>query len=173
MQELETTQNGCKCDANCFHMIRLEPKTFGNDMNVTVVSTVTGCDVTTVQQHYKGSTSTFERFSQIFVHTEFFRLPGGLGHLADSNNIPWNLSCSRHESSMPASSSRRSLLVGSRCIHCVSKSWEAMYSCLMISLKMSRIIFFSLVSTLFEVLSFDAIGVCDLPFPEETVNRNL
>ena len=45
-------------DANCFHMIRLELKTSVNDMNVTVVSTVTGCDVTTVQQHYKGSTST-------------------------------------------------------------------------------------------------------------------
>ena len=45
-------------DANCFHMIRLELKTFVNDMNVTVVSTVTGCDVTTVQQHYTGSTST-------------------------------------------------------------------------------------------------------------------
>ena len=26
--------------------------------------------------------------------------------------------------------------------------------------------FFSLVSTLFDVLSIDAIGVCDLPFPE-------
>ena len=44
-------------DANCFHMIRLELKTSVNDMNVTVVSTETGCDVTTVQQHYKGSTS--------------------------------------------------------------------------------------------------------------------
>ena len=46
-------------DANCFHMIRLELKTTVNDMNVTVVSTVTGCDVTTVQQNYKGSTSRF------------------------------------------------------------------------------------------------------------------
>ena len=27
---------------------------------VTVMSTVPGCDVTTVQQHYKGSTSRFE-----------------------------------------------------------------------------------------------------------------
>ena len=39
-------------------MIRLELKTSVNAMNVTVVSTVTGCDVTTVQQDYKGSTST-------------------------------------------------------------------------------------------------------------------
>ena len=44
-------------DASCFHDIRLELKTSVNDMNVTVVSTVTGCDVTTVQQHYKRSTS--------------------------------------------------------------------------------------------------------------------
>ena len=33
-------------DANCFHMIRLGSKTSVNDMNVTVVSTATGCDVT-------------------------------------------------------------------------------------------------------------------------------
>ena len=46
-------------DANCFHMIRLELKTSVNDMNVTVVSTVTSCDVTTVQQHYNRSTSSF------------------------------------------------------------------------------------------------------------------
>ena len=44
-------------DASCFHMIRLELKTSVNDMNVTVMSTVTGCDVTNVQQQYKGSTS--------------------------------------------------------------------------------------------------------------------
>ena len=34
-------------------------------MNVTVVSTVTGCDVTTVQQHYKGSTSTPPRVARL------------------------------------------------------------------------------------------------------------
>ena len=51
-------------DANCFHMIRLKLKTSVNDMNVTVVSTVTGCDVTTVQ-HYKGSTSIFDNSSRI------------------------------------------------------------------------------------------------------------
>ena len=44
-------------DANCFHDIRLGPKTSVYDMSVTVVSTATGCDVTIVQQHYKGSTS--------------------------------------------------------------------------------------------------------------------
>ena len=53
----------CKCalctvDDTChFHVIRLELKTSVYEMNVTVVSTVTGCDVTTVQLHYKGSTS--------------------------------------------------------------------------------------------------------------------
>ena len=52
-------------DANCFHMIRLELKTSVNDMNVTVVSTVTGCDVTTMQQHYKGSTSTPPRVARL------------------------------------------------------------------------------------------------------------
>ena len=35
-------------------MIRLELKTSVYEMNVTVVSTETGCDVTTVQQHYMG-----------------------------------------------------------------------------------------------------------------------
>ena len=45
-------------EANSFLMIRLELKTSVNDMNVTLVCTVTSCDVTTVQQHYKGSTST-------------------------------------------------------------------------------------------------------------------
>ena len=34
-------------------------------MNVTVVSTVTGCDVTTVQQHCKGSTSTPHRVARL------------------------------------------------------------------------------------------------------------
>ena len=52
-------------DANCFHMIRLELKTSVYEMNVTVVSTVTGCDVTTVQQHYKGSTSTPPRVARL------------------------------------------------------------------------------------------------------------
>ena len=51
-------------DANCFHMIRLELKTSVYEMNVTVVSTVTGCDVTTVQQYYKGSTSRISFRSQ-------------------------------------------------------------------------------------------------------------
>ena len=46
-------------DANHFHMIRLELKTSVSEMNVAVVSTVTGCDVTKVQEHYKGSTSNF------------------------------------------------------------------------------------------------------------------
>ena len=45
-------------DASYFHMIRLELKTFVHEMNVTVVSTITVCEVTTVQQHYKGSTSS-------------------------------------------------------------------------------------------------------------------
>ena len=52
-------------DANCFHMIRLELKTSVNEMNVSVKSTVTGCDVTTVQQHYKGSTSTPPRVASL------------------------------------------------------------------------------------------------------------
>ena len=52
-------------DANCFHMIRLELKTSVYEMNVTVVSTLTGCDVTTVQQHYKGSTSTPPRVARL------------------------------------------------------------------------------------------------------------
>ena len=45
--------------------IRLGPKTSECEMNVTVVSSVTGCDVTTVQQHYKGSTSKPPRFARL------------------------------------------------------------------------------------------------------------
>ena len=41
-------------DASCFHMIRLGPKTFGYEMTVTIVSTETGSDVTTVQQQKQG-----------------------------------------------------------------------------------------------------------------------
>ena len=53
MQEWETTQNGCKCalrttdDASYFLVIRLGPKRSEFEKNVTVVSAVTGCDVTT------------------------------------------------------------------------------------------------------------------------------
>ena len=35
------------------------------DRNVAVVSTVSGCDVTTVQQHYTGSTSTPPRVARL------------------------------------------------------------------------------------------------------------
>ena len=56
----------CTMDnANCFHMIRLELKTYAHDMKVTVVSTAAGCDVTTVQQHYKGLTSTPPRVARL------------------------------------------------------------------------------------------------------------
>ena len=64
-------------DANCFHMIRLELKTSVNHMNVTVVSTVTGCDVTTVQQHYMGSTrllTCVNRSTRPIHHTRIQRL---------------------------------------------------------------------------------------------------
>ena len=53
----------CECalctvdDTCCFHTIRLGPKTSECEKYVTVMSTVPGCDVTTVQQHYKGSSS--------------------------------------------------------------------------------------------------------------------
>ena len=36
-----------------------------DEMNVTVVSTVSGCDVTTVQQQYTGSTSTPPRVARL------------------------------------------------------------------------------------------------------------
>ena len=38
-------------------MIRLEHKTSVNDLNVNVMSTVSGCDVTTLQVRHTGSTS--------------------------------------------------------------------------------------------------------------------
>ena len=70
LQEWETTQNGCK--VRCaqwmrivFSSIRLELKTSVYEMNVTVMSTVPGCDVTTVQQHYKGSTSSPPRVARL------------------------------------------------------------------------------------------------------------
>ena len=36
------------------------------------------------------------KIPQIFVHFEISRLPGDLGHLADSNSIPWNPTTSCH-----------------------------------------------------------------------------
>ena len=48
-----------------FHAIRLELKTSVYEMTVTVVSTVPSCDVTTVQQHYTGSTSTPPRVARL------------------------------------------------------------------------------------------------------------
>ena len=52
-------------DANCFHMVRLELKTSVNDMNVTVMSTVTGCDhcATTLQGFNKHASSRREAVS--------------------------------------------------------------------------------------------------------------
>ena len=41
-----------------FSAIRLELKTYVNEMYVTVVSTVTGCDVTTVQQAFNKHASS-------------------------------------------------------------------------------------------------------------------
>ena len=51
----------------------LGPRRLCEERNVTVMSTVSGCDVTTVQQHYTGSTSTpprvarLRKISQIYV----------------------------------------------------------------------------------------------------------
>ena len=62
MQEWETTQNGCKCTVHNgwweFFSLRsdLGPRRLC-EKHVSVKSTVAGCDVTTVQQHYTGSTS--------------------------------------------------------------------------------------------------------------------
>ena len=52
-------------DASYFLVIRPGSKTSECEKNVTVVSTVTGCDVTTVQQHYTGSTSTPPRVARL------------------------------------------------------------------------------------------------------------
>ena len=52
-------------DASYFLVIRLGPKTSVCEKNVTVMSTVSGCDVTTVQQHYTGSTSTSPRVARL------------------------------------------------------------------------------------------------------------
>ena len=43
----------------------LGPRRLGAEKYVTVMSTVSGCDVTTVQQHYKGSTSTLPRVARL------------------------------------------------------------------------------------------------------------
>ena len=55
----------CTRMRSVFSTIRLELKTSVYEMNVTAVSTVTGCDVTTVQQHYKGSTSAPPRVARL------------------------------------------------------------------------------------------------------------
>ena len=43
----------------------LGPRRLCAEKYVTVMSTVSGCDVTTVQQHYKGSTSTPPRVARV------------------------------------------------------------------------------------------------------------
>ena len=48
-----------------FSLIRLGPKTSVYELYVTVMSTVPSCDVTTVQQHFKGSTSTPPRVARM------------------------------------------------------------------------------------------------------------
>ena len=92
-------------DASCFHTIRLELKTSVNEMNVTVVSTVTDCDVTTVQQHYKGSTSTPPRVARLcqireasLVALRKFPNISTLAHMCrsfDSSNPPYSYPMTR------------------------------------------------------------------------------
>ena len=48
-----------------FSAIRIEFKTSVYEMNVTVGSTATGCDLTTVQLHYEGKTSTPPRVARL------------------------------------------------------------------------------------------------------------
>ena len=48
-----------------FSLIRRGPKTFVYHVKDIVVSTALRCDVTTVQQHYKGSTSTPPRVARL------------------------------------------------------------------------------------------------------------
>ena len=48
-----------------FYAIRHGPKTSGYHMKVIVVSTVSGCDVTNVQLHNTGSTSTPPRVARL------------------------------------------------------------------------------------------------------------
>ena len=62
LQEWETTQNGCKvrCAQRCeLSSLRsdLSSRRLCAEKYVSVMSTVPGCDVTTVQRHYTGSTS--------------------------------------------------------------------------------------------------------------------
>ena len=66
MQEWETTQNGCKCAVNYGRGDPTwGPRRLCAEKYVTVTSNVPGCDVTTVQQHYKGSTSTPPRVARL------------------------------------------------------------------------------------------------------------
>ena len=115
-------------DANCFHMIRLELKTSLNDMNVTVVSTVIGCDVTTVQQHDKGSTSTPPRVARLCQIREaslvalrkFPKKKSALAHM-----------CRSFDSSNPSYSYPETCTVTRRhCTICqVNSSRSAQYPC--------------------------------------------
>ena len=85
---------GVKCavhkDENSF-LCDLGPRRLCAERKVTVMSTVSSCDVTTVQQHYTGSTSTpprvarlcqireaslaaLRKFSKIYAHVSIVRL---------------------------------------------------------------------------------------------------
>ena len=70
MQEWETTQNGCivRC-APGWELFSLRSDLTSRrlcaEKYITVMSTVPSCDATTMQQHYKGSTSTLPRVSRL------------------------------------------------------------------------------------------------------------
>ena len=51
-------------DENCF-LADLGPRRLCAEKYITLMSTVPGCDVTTVQQHYTGSTSTPPRVARL------------------------------------------------------------------------------------------------------------
>ena len=70
LQESETTQNGCKkrCAQGRDLFSRrsdLSSRRLCAEKYVTVMSTVPGCDVTTVQQYYTSSTSTPPRVARL------------------------------------------------------------------------------------------------------------
>ena len=111
-------------DANYFHMVRLELKTSVNDMNVTVVSTVTGCDVTncatTLQGFNKHASSRREAVSDsrsVSRCTEKNFQKSALAHMCrsfDSSNPPYpypvtRIVTRRHCTTCQVNSSRSAL----------------------------------------------------------------
>ena len=89
-------------DASWFHIIRLRPKTSVYEKHVSVKSTVAGCDVTTAQQHCKGSTSILLLFFTACMNESGIATPKNKSRAIGSPTSK-SRTMTLHETRLPAS----------------------------------------------------------------------